>query len=104
MLFVGGGSESRLWRQIFADVYGMRIIKTNIGQEACALGCLALAAAGMGFWEDFSGIDAIHRIEEKSTPIPENAATYRKIMDVFIIAADYQAKLGQMLAKLDMGR
>jgi xylulokinase len=104
MLLVGGGSESGLWRQIFADVFDMRIIKTNIGQEACGLGCLALAAAGMGFWKDFARIDTIHRIMEESAPIPENAAIYKKIMNIFIAAADYQAKIGQMLAELDIRR
>ena len=37
MVVVGGGSRSKLWRQIYADVYPMRIIKTNIDQQAAAL-------------------------------------------------------------------
>ncbi len=46
MLMVGGGSKSRLWRQIFADVYDMDIVKTNIDQEAGSLGAAAVAAVG----------------------------------------------------------
>src|SRR5262249_50949509 len=42
MLVVGGGVRSRLWRQIYADVYRMRIVKTNVDQQAAALGAAAL--------------------------------------------------------------
>ncbi|HBU12160.1 MAG TPA: pentose kinase, partial [Clostridiales bacterium] len=41
MLFVGGGANSGLWLQIFADIYGMDILKTNVGQEAGSLGAAA---------------------------------------------------------------
>ena len=51
---VGGSSQSKLWRQIFADVYKMDIVKTNIDQQTAALGAAALAAVGTGIWSDFS--------------------------------------------------
>ena len=53
MLMVGGGSKSRLWRQIFADVYRMDCLKTNVDQEAATLGAAAVAAVGAGLWKRF---------------------------------------------------
>ena len=55
IVVVGGGSRSRLWRQIYADVYEMRIVKTNIDQQAAALGAAALAAVAEE--QVFRGVD-----------------------------------------------
>ena len=74
MTVVGGISRSQLWRQIFADVYQMNIVKTNIDQQAAALGAAALAAVGTGIWSDFNIIDEIHAVEDIAKPIPENSA------------------------------
>ena len=57
MLMVGGGSKSALWRQIFADVYGMDCVKTNVDQEAGSLGAAAVAAVGAGLWKSFDAVD-----------------------------------------------
>jgi xylulokinase len=100
MVIVGGGSRSALWRQIFADVYNMTIIKTNIDQQAAALGATAVAAVGVGLWSDFSRIDEIHKVEEITHPIPQNTAVYDKLLPVFVKAGQYQAELGDMLANL----
>jgi xylulokinase len=62
MVIVGGGSRATLWRQICADVYDIEIVKTNIDQQAAALGAMAVAAVGTGMWPDFSRIDDIHRV------------------------------------------
>ena len=52
MIVVGGGSRSRLWRQIHADAYRARVVKTRIDQQAAALGAAALAFTGIGLWPD----------------------------------------------------
>lgn len=96
VLVVGGGSKSKLWRQIFADVYDKKIIKTNVGQEAAALGAAAVASVGMGLWKDFSNIDKIHKIEDICEPIITNVKKYKKLLKVFKTARDYVSKLGDM--------
>jgi xylulokinase len=48
ILFVGGGAKSRFYLGIFADVFNTCIIKTNIDQDAGALGAAAIAAVGYG--------------------------------------------------------
>jgi xylulokinase len=100
ILVVGGGSRSNLWRQIYADVYNMKIVKTNVDQQAAALGAAALAAVGTGLWKDFTKIDDIHQIESVMTPIPQNRDIYEQLLPIFAQAGKYQSELGDMLAKL----
>jgi xylulokinase len=102
MLMVGGGSKSPLWRQIFADVYGMDIVKTNIDQEAASLGAAAVAAVGAGLWEDFAPVDAVHRVASVERPIPANVEVYRKLMPAFEHLRRSQAALGDMLKETNI--
>ncbi|RLD03738.1 MAG: pentose kinase [Chloroflexota bacterium] len=102
MVIVGGGSKSELWRQIFADVFEMKIIKTNIGEDAGSLGAAALAAVGSGLWNDFSKMDQIHKVESTLEPIPENTAIYRKLDPVYEVLRQAQGQIGSSLANLDI--
>ena len=102
MVIVGGGSKSEFWRQIFADVFEMKIIKTNIGEDAGSLGAAALAAVGSGLWSDFSKMDQIHKVESTLDPIPENTATYRKLDPVYEVLRQAQGQIGTSLANLDI--
>jgi xylulokinase len=76
MLLVGGGGNSLLWRQIFANVYGMDILKTSVGQDAGSLGAAAVASVAAGFWKDYSPIDDAHEIELVHKPDPAIQAKY----------------------------
>jgi xylulokinase len=100
ILVVGGGSQSTLWRQIYADIYNMDIIKTNVDQQAAALGAAAIAAVGTGLWEDFEKIDEIHQITSVTTPIAEHTQKYEQLLPIFVKAGHYQAELGDMLAEI----
>jgi xylulokinase len=102
MLMVGGGSRSPLWRQIFADVYGMDVVKTNIDQEAASLGAAAVAAVGAGLWKDFAPVDAVHRVVSVEKPIEANAAVYRQLLPAFEHLRQSQAALGDMLKAIDI--
>ena len=92
MTMVGGGSNSALWRQIFADVYGMRIEKTNVDEQAAALGAAALAAVGAGIWDGLDRVDEVHRIEAVADPDPNNAAVYQRLMPIYAGIARQQAE------------
>jgi xylulokinase len=100
MTLVGGGSASKLWRQIIADVYGMKIVKTNIDQQAAALGAAAVAAVGSGLWPDFSRIDDIHKIESVEHPIPQNQRVYEDILPIYSKARTQLAELGDLIDHL----
>jgi xylulokinase len=101
MVMVGGGSRSRLWRQICADVYGVPVVKSSVDQGAAALGAAALAAVGVGLWPDLTKVDAVHKIEDVAQPIPEHSTVYEALLPVFARVAEQQSELGEALAGLD---
>jgi xylulokinase len=102
ILFVGGGAKSRFYLGIFADVFNTRIVKTTIDQDAAALGAAAIAAVGCGLWQDFSRIDAIHKPVEVVEPVAENNRKYEKLIPVFALATDYQAKVSDELQQIEL--
>jgi xylulokinase len=101
ILFVGGGSKSKLYLQIFADVYNTKILKTNIDQDAGALGAAAIAAVGCGLWKDFSKIDEIHQAVEVVEPDRANNQKYEKLLPAFEYASDCQADISDALRKIE---
>ena len=102
MLVVGGGSRSRVWRQILADVFGMRVRKTQVDQDAGSLGAAALGLVGCRLWDGFELIDKVHRQEESVEPIPSNQTKYRSLMSAFNELRESQAKLGKRLEQLEL--
>lgn len=83
MLFVGGGAKSKGWLQLFADIYGLEVLKSNIDQEAASLGAAALALKGMGVWKDFSPIDDLHLHMEVFLPDSEKEQLYADKLSLF---------------------
>lgn len=102
ILFVGGGARSRFYLSIFADVFNTRIVKTNIDQDAAALGAAAIAAVGCGAWESFEKIDRIHKVVEVVAPDVNNNRKYEKLLPVFNLAAEYQAKISDAMREIDL--
>ncbi len=102
ILFVGGGARSRFYLGIFADVFNTRILKTNIDQDAAALGAAAIAAVGCGLWQNFEKIDTIHKIVEVVEPDVDNTRKYEKLLPVFERAAEYQARISDALQEIDL--
>ncbi|MDR0541766.1 MAG: pentose kinase [Dysgonamonadaceae bacterium] len=83
MLICGGGSKSLVWRKIFADVFNRNMVKTNIDQNAAALGAAALAANACGLWDGYDTINHLHRIESIERPVKERVEIYEKLLPVF---------------------
>lgn len=102
ILFVGGGARSRMYLGIFADVFNCRILKTNIDQDAAALGAAAIATVGCGLWPDFNKIDEIHKTIEVVIPNRENNAKYEKLLPIFALASQYQAKISDALHDIEL--
>ncbi len=47
--FIGGGAQSALWCQIFADVLDREILQIEHPRQANARGAAFIAAAGLGY-------------------------------------------------------
>lgn len=83
IVVIGGGANSRIWRQILADVYGCSIQKPNVVEEATSMGAAITAGVGVGVFEDFNVLDRFLTIEEVQTPIEENHEVYEKLKLLF---------------------
>ena len=100
MLICGGGSKSVLWRQIFADIYHMPVLKTNIDQDAASLGAAALAANAVGLWQGYNKILTIHKQEELSLPDETRSTYYEKLLHIYSLWTDTLAKLGDKMKEI----
>lgn len=97
ILFCGGGSKSPFWMQMFADVFQMDILKTNVDQDAASMGAAFIAARGLGLWDDYSRISTLHQEEYRLHPQPENSGTYQKLFSVFEYVNGVMADLGDYM-------
>jgi xylulokinase len=97
MLIVGGGASSPLWMQIFADIYNMKILKTNVDQDAASLGAAALAANACGAWDGYGAVPALHRREALYEPIPANKERYERLLEIYASWSDCLADVGEKM-------
>ena len=100
MLLCGGCSKSAIWRKIFANVFNMPVLKTNVDQDAASLGAAALAANAVGLWNGYDVIPKIHIPEDRIEPDPELAAYYEKMLPVYLEWTDALAKIGDRMEVL----
>ncbi|WEX90881.1 carbohydrate kinase [Sinorhizobium garamanticum] len=74
----GGGSRSRLWLQIFADVLGVPV-SVAASRETGALGAAIAAGTGVGLFADFTdGAAAMVRVDREYRPNGGLAAHYNR--------------------------
>jgi sugar (pentulose or hexulose) kinase len=83
MILCGGGAKSDLWLQIFADVFDKKIARVNVDQDAASLGAAAIAARGIGIWQDYSPLDDLFFVQKLFSPIPENRDRYAVTAKLF---------------------
>ncbi len=94
MLMVGGGSKGALWRDIFANSYSMSVVRSNINDQAAALGAAALALVGSGIWSDFSKIDELHVTQTVDEPEIYKSNQYNDLLVLFKDTANFLSDLG----------
>lgn len=79
----GGGARSRLWRQIFADVFDSRITSTN-AVERPAYGAAILGAVGVGrFPEVPAACDEWVRVTDQVEPDGDSVSAYSEWYQVY---------------------
>ena len=80
LVLTGGGAKAALWRQIYADVFGCRVVASAIGQQCAALGAAALAAVGTGVQADFAFVSERSAQGGVSVdPTDAGCAAYRRL-------------------------
>jgi len=79
----GGGSSSDLMLQIFADVFGIPAVRTEVN-NAAGLGSAICAAVGLGVYASFDeAIDKMVKVGATFRPDPQNRAVYRELEAVY---------------------
>ena len=79
----GGGSNSDLFMQIFADVFGIPALRCTCN-GAASLGAAICAAVATGAYANFvSATEAMTSIEKRFLPNMENHLLYQKINEVY---------------------
>lgn len=75
----GGGSNSNLFMQIFADVFGVPAVR-NVVNGAAAVGAAICVAVAAGIYPDFgTAAKEMVRVKDITDPIPAHAGLYKKI-------------------------
>jgi xylulokinase len=80
---IGGGAQSNVWCQIFADVLDRKIKQVTDPIQANARGAAFIASVGLGFlkWND---IQRCCEISNVFTPNPENRVIYDKLFKEYL--------------------
>jgi xylulokinase len=75
---VGGGSKSREWVQICADILDKPMVRTRVGEAGC-LGAAILAGTGTGAFGSLDeGVGAMVRLGERLEPNPARVRVYKE--------------------------
>lgn len=89
IIITGGGSNSDLFMQIFADVFQMPVCRNEVN-GAAGLGAAICAAVAADVYHSFDdAIENMVRIKDTFTPIAENAAVYEKMLPIYTSVTKY---------------
>jgi xylulokinase len=97
----GGGSRSRIWRQIQADVYGEPLV-TLRESEGSAYGAAMLAGVGIKAYATVEeAAKRTIRISDRIAPIADNVRRYHELYSVYRRLYPAVRSLSHELANLD---
>ncbi|MFI3685597.1 FGGY-family carbohydrate kinase [Vagococcus fluvialis] len=79
VIITGGGSNSDLFMQIFADVFDINI-KRNVVNGSASLGAAINTAVGLGIYSSYEeAVEKMVKVKDIFKPIPENVQIYKKL-------------------------
>jgi len=80
---IGGGAQSDIWCQIFADITNRKINRVTDPQQAAAKGVALLASMTLGYIESFEDIKKYVKIDKTFTPNTDNRELYDRLFKEF---------------------
>lgn len=79
----GGGAKSVLWRQVLADIFGVRVDMVN-ATEGPAFGAAIMAAVGYGIFKDVEeACSTLIKVTDSVYPIEENKEKYDETYAIY---------------------
>jgi len=79
----GGGSKSKAWLQIQADIFNLPVKTLTGAAEGGAYGAAVVAGVGAGIFESVEAASKLLKEESVTLPIAENVAIYEELFDVY---------------------
>lgn len=83
LVIIGGGANSDVWCQIFADILDRRVKQINDPIQANARGAAFIASVGLGYLE-WSDVQNCCKYANVFVPNQENREIYDKLFDEFV--------------------
>ncbi|RGY99664.1 FGGY family carbohydrate kinase [Clostridium sp. AM58-1XD] len=82
---LGGGSQSKAWCQIKADILGIPVKVIHNSESTPCMGCAILAGVANGIWPSIEAAsEKFVTIKETYYPNPENAEIYDKVYKKYV--------------------
>ncbi len=79
----GGGANSKLWKQIVADIFNLPVKILAGAAEGGAYGGALVAGVGEGIFASLEDAEKVHSVKEVVEPIAENHKIYQKIKVIY---------------------
>lgn len=98
LIITGGGSNSSLFMQIFADVFNLPVVRNTVN-GAAGLGsaiCVAVAAGIYGSFQE--AVENMVHVKDTFIPNPETTALYEKMLPIY---QDITTHTDEVLKKTD---
>ena len=93
-----GGSRSRLWREIVADVLDRSLISI-VDHPGASYGAAVAAGVGVGLIDDWSFVTGALRVGETIDPAPEHVTLYQERYAQFLALGDATTSISHQLAR-----
>jgi len=100
MIVIGGGAKGKVWCQMMADIYGVKILKPNYLEEATSMGAAVIGGVGVGEFKSFDAINKFIKIESEYDPDPSKREIYNKTYQVFLHSYEALTGIYEELARL----
>lgn len=83
LIITGGGSNSDLFMQIFADVFNLPVVRNEVN-GAAGMGAAICAAVAAGVYDSFEdAVEHMVRYTDTFVPNAENVAFYEKMLPIY---------------------
>jgi xylulokinase len=100
MIVIGGGAKGKIWRQMMADIFNLKILKPNYLEEATSIGAAVIGGIGVGEFKNFDAINKFIRIESEHDPNPAKREIYQKTYQIFLHSYDALIGIYEELSNL----
>jgi len=83
VILFGGGAKSKIWKQIIADIFNVKIATLNV-EEGPSYGGALLAGVGCGIYKSIQdATDRVIKEVEEVSPVAANAEIYKKAYEIY---------------------